>query len=141
MRNILIDTDVVLDLFFNRTPYSDSAAVILSLCENKLINGFITPVICSNVYYLLRKTAKHEKVMEKLSQLLTIVDVLQMDREVVVEAINSKFKDFEDALQNFAAAKAGNIDAIVTRNVKDYTKSKIGVLTPDNFIKIINASQ
>lgn len=141
MRNILIDTDVVLDLFFNRKPYSDSAAVILSHCELNLINGFITPVICSNIYYLLRKTAKHEKVMEKLSQLLTIVDVLQMDREVVVEAINSKFNDFEDALQNFAAVKAGNIDAIITRNVKDYKKSKIGVLTPDSFIKIINASQ
>jgi predicted nucleic acid-binding protein len=141
MKNILIDTDVVLDFFFDRKPFSDNAAIILSLCESNQINGFITPVICSNVYYLLRKTSKHEKVIEKLSQLLTFIDVLQMDKEIIIEALNSKFKDFEDALQNFSATKAGNIDAIVTRNIKDFTKSKIGVLTPDNFIKTINASR
>jgi len=140
MRNILIDTDVVLDFFFDRKPFSDHAAIILSLCEASRINGFITPVICSNVYYLLRKNSRHEKVIEKLSQLLTFIGVLQMDKEIIVEALNSKFKDFEDALQNFSATKAGNIDAIVTRNVKDFTKSKIGVFTPDNFIKTINAS-
>lgn len=141
MRNILIDTDVVLDFFFDRKPFSDNAAVILSLCESNQINGYITPVICSNIYYLLRKTSKHEKVIEKLSQLLTFIDVLQMDKEIIIEALNSKFKDFEDALQNFSATKAGNIDAIVTRNIKDFTKSEIGVLTPDNFIKTINVSR
>lgn len=141
MENILIDTDVILDFFFDRKPFSDSATIILSYCESNKLNGFITPVICSNVYYLLRRTSKHEKVIERLSQLLTFIDVLLMDKEIVLEALNSKFKDFEDALQNFSAVKAGNIDAIVTRNIKDFTNSKIGVLTPDNFSKTINASR
>lgn len=139
MENILIDTDVILDFFFDRRPFSDNAAIILSYCESNKIKGFITPVICSNVYYLLRRTSKHEKVIEKLSQLLTFIDVLQMDKEIVLEALNSKFKDFEDALQNFSADKSGKIDAIITRNIKDFTTSKIGVLTPDNFLKTINA--
>lgn len=141
MENILIDTDVILDLFFDRKPFSDNAAIILSYCESNKLKGFITPVICSNVYYLLRRTSKHEKVIERLSQLLTFIDVLQMDKEIVLEALNSKFKDFEDALQNFSAVKSGIIDAIITRNIKDFTNSKIGVLTPDNFLKTINASR
>lgn len=141
MENILIYTDVILDFFFDRKPFSDNASIILSYCESNKIKGFITPVICSNVYYLLRRTSKHEKVIEKLSQLLTFIDVLQMDKEIVLEALNSKFKDFEDALQNFSAAKNGNINAIITRNIKDFTNSKIGVLTPDNFLKTINASR
>jgi predicted nucleic acid-binding protein len=140
MENILIDTDVILDFFFDREPFSDNAAIILSYCELNKLKGFITPVICSNVYYLLRRTSKHEKVIERLSQLLTFIDVLQMDREIVLEALNSKFKDFEDALQNFSAVKSGNIDAIITRNVKDFTNSRIGVLTPDNFLKTFNAN-
>jgi predicted nucleic acid-binding protein len=140
MENILIDTDVILDFFFDREPFSDNAAIILSYCELNKLKGFITPVICNNVYYLLRRTSKHEKVIERLSQLLTFIDVLQMDREIVLEALNSKFKDFEDALQNFSAVKSGNIDAIITRNVKDFTNSKIGVLTPDNFLKTFNAN-
>jgi len=141
MKNVLIDTDVILDFFFDREPFSNNAAIILSYCESNKLNGFITPVICSNIYYLLRRSSKHEKVIEKLSQLLTFIDVLQMDKEIIVEALNSKFKDFEDALQNFAAVKSGNIDAIITRNIKDFTNSKIGVLTPDSFLKTINASR
>ena len=137
MKSILIDTDVILDFFFDRKPFADQSAIILSLCETNKIYGFITPVICSNVYYLLRKTSNHKKVIEKLSQLLTLIDVLQMDREVIINALNSDFRDFEDALQSYSALKAGNIDAIITRNTKDFAKSKIGVLNPEDFIKMI----
>lgn len=137
MEKVLIDTDVILDFFFDRKPFSDQAAQIFSLCEGKKIKGFVTPVICSNAYYLLRQNAKHEKVIEKLSQLMTIMDVLQMDRDVVIQALSSGFKDFEDALQNYAAIKSGVINVILTRNVKDFTKSDIGVLTPGNFLKSI----
>jgi predicted nucleic acid-binding protein len=49
--------------------------------------------------------------------------------------MSSKFKDFEDAIQNYAAAKSGIIDRILTRNVKDFKYSEIGVLTPENYIK------
>jgi predicted nucleic acid-binding protein len=137
MSNILIDTDVILDFFFDRKPFSDQSAQILTMCETKLINGFITPVICSNLYYLLRQNAQHEKVIDKLKLLLSITDVLVMDKEVVFQALNSGFNDFEDALQSFSAMKPGNIEAIITRNVKDYKNSNIGALTPENYLKTI----
>ena len=139
MRKILIDTDVILDFFFDRKPYSDNSTIILNLCEQKKLDVFITPVIISKTYYLLRRTAKHEKVIEKLKQLLTITHVLQMDRLVIEKALNSEFKDFEDALQNFAAINYGEIEVIITRNVKDFKKSEIGVLTPESFVKLLNA--
>ena len=68
------------------------------------------------------------------------MDVLQMDRDIIIQALNSGFNDFEDALQNFAAIKSGFIDAIITRNVKDYFKSDIGILTPEGYIKTRTAS-
>jgi predicted nucleic acid-binding protein len=135
MHKMLIDTDVILDFFFDRQPFSENAAKILSLCELKLVQGFITPVIFSNVYYLLRQTAKHGKVIEKLKQLLTITEVLIIDKEVLIQALNSEFKDFEDAIQNYAAVKSGAIDTIITRNIKDYKNSEIGALTPEEFLK------
>ena len=134
MDKILIDTDVILDFFFDRQPFSEFATTIISWSEKKKIEGYITPVICSNVYYLLRQTAKHEKVIEKLTQLLTIVDVIQMDRQVILSALTSDFNDFEDALQNFAAIQQGDVNVILTRNIKDFKKSKIGVMTPENYI-------
>jgi predicted nucleic acid-binding protein len=138
MKKILIDTDVILDFFFDRKPFSEYSSQVLALCETGKIKGFVTPVICSNLYYLLRQTAPHKKVIEKIGLLLSFVDVIQMNKETIMAAINSEFKDFEDALQNFAAQKAGNINVIVTRNVKDYSKSEISVLSPNNFLTIIN---
>jgi len=136
MKKILIDTDVILDFFFDRKPFSENSSIILSMCQRKHIHGFVTPVIISNSYYLLRRTAQHYKVIAKLKQLLTITDVLNMNKQVVENALNSDFKDFEDALQNFAAVSDGDIDVIVTRNVKDFKKSEIAVLTPESFLKL-----
>ena len=141
MERILIDSDVILDFFFDRKPFSEYATRIISMCESKKIKGFLTPVIFSNVYYLLRQTAKHEKVIEKLKQLMEITNVLIMDRKVIKKALNSGFKDFEDSLQNYAAVNDGKIDIIITRNLKDYKKSELGVFTPETYIKSISASR
>ena len=135
MDKILIDTDVILDFFFDRKPYSNYAAQLLSLCESKKVMGFVSPVICSNVYYILRQTAPHDKVIAKLKQLLMILNVLLMDGEVVFQALNSSFRDFEHALQNAAAKRAKHINAILTRNVKDFKKSELGIMTPEDYLK------
>ncbi len=137
MKKVLIDTDVILDFFFDRKPFSDDSAIILSLCEQGKLQGYITPVIVSNTYYLLRRTAQHGKVIEKLKQLLKITNVLQMNKLVIENALNSKFKDFEDALQHFAAVNYGEIEVIITRNTKDFKNSEIGVMSPDSFVKLI----
>lgn len=136
MKRILIDTDVILDFFFDREPFSENAAKILSLCESKEITGFVTPVIISNAYYLLRQTAKHEKVIEKLKLLVSITEILVIDKASIVEALNSEFKDFEDALQNYSAELNKEIDLIITRNTRDYKNSSLGVMTPDGYLKI-----
>lgn len=135
MNKVLIDTDVLLDFFFDRKPFAEFAAEILNLCEENKLKGYTTPVIICNVYYLLRKTANHDLVIEKIKQLLTLIDVLIMDKEVVLDSLNSGFKDFEDALQNFSAVKNGKINIVLTRNIKDYKKSDLAVLTPETYLK------
>lgn len=139
MKNILIDSDVLLDYFFDRTPFSDSAATILTLCQSGKIKGFVTPVIVSNIYYLLKKTASKQKVKGKLKQLLVFIEILSMDQNIVYHSLESDFSDFEDALQNFSALANGTIDIIVTRNIKDYKLSQLSVLTPDLFLKTLVA--
>ena len=141
MRRVLVDTDVILDFFFDRKPFSDEAAKILALCESGDISVYVTSVIISNVYYLLRQTARHEKVIEKLNQLISIMEVLVPDKEIIKTALSSGFKDFEDALQNYSAEKNGDIDVIITRNIKDFKNSTLGVMTPENYLKIKIADQ
>ena len=136
MEKVLIDTDVILDFFFDRKPFSDDAAKILAMCEKKEINGNITAVILSNVYYLLRQSANHKKVIESLNTLMSIIDIVNIDKKTVMNALNSNFKDFEDALQNYAAEADNEIRIIITRNIKDFKNSKIGVMTPENYLAI-----
>jgi predicted nucleic acid-binding protein len=140
MIKVLLDTDVILDFFFDREPYSKDAATILSLCESRTIEVYLTPVIICNVYYLLRKVATHTVIMTKLRLLMTIVGVLEVKKETILQALNSPFKDFEDALQNYAAESNQTINVIVTRNVKDYKKSALCVQTPHEFLKSIIGS-
>jgi predicted nucleic acid-binding protein len=135
MNQVLIDTDVILDFFFDRKPFSDEASKILSLCERGEIQGFVTPVLISNVYYLLRKIAPHEKVILNLKKLLQIIDISAIDKGVILQAIQSEFKDFEDALQNFSAQNQSEIKLIITRNTKDYKSSQLSIMTPNAYLK------
>lgn len=141
MQKVLIDTDVILDFFFDRKPFSDNAAQILALCESKEIKGYVTSVIISNVYYLLKQTATHEKVVKKLIQLMSITEVLTTDKVIINKALNSKLKDFEDAIQNFTAELSGEVDLIITRNTKDFKNSSLGIMTPENYLKTEIASR
>ncbi len=135
MDKVLIDTDVLLDFFFDRKPFAEYSIEILNLCEENKLGGFTTPVIISNVYYLLRKTAKHNIIVEKIKQLLSIIEIIKMDKNAVFNALNSEFKDFEDALQNFSAIENGEIKVILTRNIKDFRKSELAILTPETYLK------
>ncbi|RZJ29681.1 MAG: PIN domain-containing protein [Chryseobacterium sp.] len=98
MENVLIDTDVILDFFFDRKPFSDDASQILNLCEKSKVKGFVTSVIISNIYYLLRRTANHRNVIDSLKILMNFIDICNIDKDTILSAMNSDFKDFEDAI-------------------------------------------
>ena len=138
MENVLIDTDVILDFFFDRKPFSDDASQILNLCEKGLVKGFVTSVIISNIYYLLRKAANHRNVIDSLKILMNLIDICNIDKDTILSAMNSDFKDFEDALQNFSAQNDSRISIIITRNTKDFKLSELSVMTPELFLKTLN---
>jgi len=137
MKRVLFDTDVLLDFLFDRKPFSDQTLTLLLACQEKKIIGYLTPVIFSNMYYILRQQASDAFVKEKLGVLLSIVRVLPMNEQTVLLAINSSFKDIEDAMQYFCALKNANIDAILTRNTKDYKKSVIPVFLPSEWLSVM----
>ncbi|PWJ54978.1 hypothetical protein BGX12_1704 [Fibrobacter sp. UWR4] len=70
--------------------------------------------------------------------LLFIVNLLQVvpidSRKIEAALTNSKFKDFEDCLQDECAAEI-NADFIITRNIDDFANSKIKPILPGDFLK------
>jgi len=137
MSNIIIDSDILLDFFLQRKPFLDESIKILSACEKRQVKGFVTGLIISNTYYILRKHFQHKTIMADFKQLLVFLDLITIDKNTIIKAIDSEFTDFEDALQNFSAENHGSINAIVTRNIKDYKKSNLSVLTPIMFLKTL----
>ncbi len=135
MTKVLIDTDVLLDFFLDRSHFSDDAAKLLELCKKGSILGFVTPLIIGNMYYLLRRNSGHEKVIEHLKLLLTFIDVIEIGKDSIIMALNSEFTDFEDAMQNYSAEFSKKINVIVTRNSKDYRKSNLSIMSPEIFLK------
>jgi predicted nucleic acid-binding protein len=134
LNKAFIDTDVILDFMIAREPFAFDAARIFSLSESKEILVCTTGLVFSNAYYVLRKLGTHKRVVEKLTQLSRIIEIIGLSKDAVMQALGSDFSDFEDALQHYAAL-AGDVKVIITRNTKDYKNSQLAVLTPDQYLK------
>ena len=134
MKRILLDSDVILDLLLERQAFCDDANMLVLACEQKLFHGYMTPVSIANIYYIFRQNASHMKVIEQLQLLLKIIGILNMDQKQVLAALDSKFTDFEDALQYYSALQSNKVDGIITRNTTDYKKSALPVFTPNEFL-------
>lgn len=139
MRNLLIDSDVLIDVFAERTPFFEHSGKLISACAVNRFNGFVTPLCVANCFYVMRKVKGSEKSRQDLRFVLEFLDILTMNRAIVLDALNSGFADFEDALQYTSALHNRNIDAIVTRNTDDFSPARIPVMTPEHFLKITNA--
>ncbi|MFM6948480.1 MAG: PIN domain-containing protein [Aquirufa sp.] len=133
---VLIDSDVIIDLLIDRKPFSEHSIDLLSLCENGKITGYWTPVMISNIYYILRKYTSEQNARTKISDLNSILEVLMIDKSVIQNALESTFKDFEDAIQNFSAEIHEEIEIIITRNESDYKHSRLSIFSPIDFLRI-----
>jgi hypothetical protein len=83
----------------------------------------------------LKRMGSEFQFMEKLHSLVSIIDLLFIDRNAVLRALVSEFSNFKDALQSCSAEDSGFTDLILTRNVRDYKHSSISVMTPQNFLR------
>ena len=77
------------------------------------------------------------EVRKVLRNFKVLVNVLPLDDKITDLALNSEFRDFEDAVQYYTAI-VNDQDLIITRNKSDFKLSKIPVMTAGEFIKSIN---
>ncbi|MGZ8939328.1 MAG: PIN domain-containing protein [Limisphaerales bacterium] len=132
--SIFLDSDVVLDHLADRQPFAENAHRIFALAEMREVTVCLSSLSFSNLYYILRKLKGHAEALNLLGDLRGLVRVSAVGEVEIDSALGSEFSDFEDAIQHFAAIGAGGINAIVTRNLSDYSTSKIPVLSPHEFL-------
>jgi predicted nucleic acid-binding protein len=136
MRNLYLDTNIVLDLLAERMPFYTEAAKLFSLADKKKLKLSISSLCLADAHYILSRQNPEIEVRKVLRKFKVLVNVLPLDDKITDLALNSDFKDFEDAIQYFTALEYDQ-DLIITRNQHDFKESKIPVMTAGEFIKSI----
>ena len=133
----VMDNCIIIDALQNRQPFCEDAQKIFLLCANDEFEGFLTAKAITDIYYLTHRQLHNDKatreIIVKLCKLFSIVDTSSLD---IINALSSEVSDFEDAVMIESAVRYG-VDCIVTRNMKDYSKSSIPVFAPEEFISLL----
>lgn len=137
---VLVDTNVVLDVLLDRRPFADAAAQVFALVENSRIEGFLCATTVTTLDYLLGRALAPAQAREALRRLLSLFEIAPVNRSVLEQALRSEISDFEDAVLE-QAGRLVDVDAITTRNTKDFKNSSVTVFDPPELISTIMAKE
>lgn len=133
---LMIDTNIFLDVLTQREPFYEHSKAVLSLCENKKVQGFLSASGVTDIFYLIhRQLHSIDLAYQALGSVLDIAKVLTVTNEDVLNAYITRASDFEDCLLA-TCAKSNKCDAIVTRNKKDFLTFGITLLSPEELLEL-----
>ncbi len=137
---ILVDTNIILDLFLQREPYAGEAQEIMTKCAEREFVGYLAAHSIPNLFYILRKNYSQSERRRLIKNLCDIFYISDLSAKKVISAIeNEEFTDFEDCLQEECAVEA-MADYIVTRNTDDYRSSRVKAVEPEEFLNLLQGN-
>jgi len=128
-----IDTNVIMDYLTVRSPFFESASLIIDMCDRKEIEGIISSLTIINCAYILRKAFSKDIMFDKVQWMVKNFVISSVNRNMLLTAISYTPYDFEDAVQQ-ASAMSEFADVIITRDNKGFRNSSTLVLSPSEFI-------
>lgn len=130
----LIDTCIIIDALQSREPFCREAQAIFLAVANRQFTGFLTAKSATDIYYLTHRHTHSDKetriILNKLFGLFELLDTAGMDCR---RAVSSDISDYEDAVMVESALR-GDMDCIVTRNIKGYAKALVPIYNPADFL-------
>ncbi len=133
---LMIDTSIFLDVLTQREPFYKHSKAVLSLCEDKKVQGFLSESSVTDIFYLIhRQLHDTDLAYQALGAVWDIAKVLSVTNEDVVNAFVTRAPDFEDCLL-VTCAKTNKCDAIVTRNKKDFLIFGMTLLSPEELLEL-----
>ena len=121
---LLIDANIILDVLLNRPDYVKDSAMIWKLCETEQMKGYVSTLTFANLVYIMRKQLDPEKIEDVFHKLNLIFEFADFSVSDLTHAADLNWKDFEDAVQSVIAERI-HADYIITRNVRDFSKSRV----------------
>jgi predicted nucleic acid-binding protein len=129
---IYIDTNIYLNSILNRDE--GVSKEILSFLAGVDVELYLNDISIINIHYIIRKSFDRESVIEELRTIQKENNLVSVDEKIIENSLDSKFKDFEDAVQYFCAKKI-DAELIITDNIKDFKLSDIRVISAKDFYK------
>lgn len=140
MKHLFLDTNVIIDFLADRKPFSDKAALIFDKAVAGKLKIYISAVSYNNIYYILRQSFSNNDTIKLLNQLNEMTEIADVTKAIIKQALRSEFKDFEDAIQYHCALSLSKLDMIITRDTKDYKKSAVPVMNPQEAVVFLEES-
>jgi len=132
MKKILIDLNIILD-FLNKRDFHQEAAQLINMCVEKKLSGYICAhEVTTLSYFLLKEQKDKTKVINTITALLDIFNVIPIDESILRDSLISPITDYEDAVIEVSSMKT-NLDYIISRNISDFKSSRIPTYTPEQF--------
>jgi predicted nucleic acid-binding protein len=135
MKKVLIDTNVVIDLLAQREHHFNSTSRLFTLASKKLISAYVTSLTLVTTHFIVSRELSEAETRKVIRKFKTIANVLDLKDGYINLALDSDFRDFEDAIQ-YHTALSNNLDAIITRNKRDFKKSCIPVFTTEEYLEL-----
>lgn len=136
MRTIFLDTNVIIDFLADRKPFSLAAAKIFNISLSGNAKIYMSAVSYNNIYYILRQSLTAAATINLLNELCEMTEIADVTKNVIKRSLKSDFNDFEDAIQYNCALSINKIDFIITRDTKDFRKSSLPVMTPEEAVSL-----
>ena len=125
----LLDVNVVLDVLTGRQPWVDHSAEILTRVERGEATGYLAAHTVTTLHYLSSVHRGPDVAREHIGLLLRLFEIVAVDEDRLLQALDLDLSDFEDAVQAACAEKQG-VDVLVTRNERDFRGLGLDVLSP-----------
>lgn len=135
---VLFDTNVVLDLLLDRRPHSLTAAQLVTEVDRGRIEGLLGATTVTTVHYVAANAAGAARAREHIQKLLSVFDVAPVGRAVLSDALELRFRDYEDAVLHEAARHA-RAAGVVTRDRAAFARATLSIYAPDELLMMVKA--
>src|SRR5947209_1245546 len=140
MKNIFLDTNVIIDFLADRRPFSLNAAKLFNLSLSGKIKIYVSAVSYNNIYYILLQSLSNNETIKLLGELSEMDEITDVNKNIIQKSLKTDFKDFEDAIQYNCALGLNKVDFIVTCDTKDFKRGPLPVMTPEEAVGLFEST-
>ena len=131
---VLIDINVFVDVLLKRVNLWKKGVEVFDLCKRRTIEGWFLASSIPTIHYLTAKVYGEERAIKDIKKIIKGLSSIPLRNAILERSLNFPCAEFEDNLQIEAARQFG-LDAIITRNKKDFKDSPVPAYTPEEFLE------